>query len=762
MRNIIRNISFAAVGLLGVFGAACTMDTPFGETEKGTGILSLTTDIKGETVTRAGIDAEEMGALRKNAIVYIERKATGRHEVIRKYNGLETIPGQIALAKGQTYLAEGWTGDSVSASFSSKFYRGKTEEFRVEETSSVVLKMNIANVLVAFAPETFDMELTDLTMTVKHSRGELTFTEKGEGGSTLHSTGYFMMPSTDKSLSYVVTGKTADGIDITREGVIENVERAHQYLVRLKSSSAPQFGGGMIKIEIEDIPVIEEEVAIFGRPFIEGVEFDLAEQVVATPGTFSEKMVYVCGYGQIKTLTIGGEKAPEVIRNLSNQDIVNNSQEETAELEAIGIHYNHTSELDPASGKDLDKYTIYFSKEFLDALPENSEEYVIDIFVEASVRGENNAVIKKSNSAKLRIANTEDAIAVKDPVVSNPVPDKVSSPMAVLATSAALSGALVIEEDVEDYGICYREAGMSQWITVSAKTGAVATRAPKKDFTVTIKDLKPGTKYEYTVYADDFIGSDIKTIETEAMFEIPGSSFEEWSTYSAKTMLGNKNVTLPWSVGDKEASFWGSGNEGAATANMTLTNKSGDMKNSGSYSARLESKSAMGMLAAGNIFVGTYVKTDVTDGVLSLGREYNGSHPSGLSVWVNYRPGSGVSVKGGNESFVPDGFAGGKDHGQIYVALSTEPIEVRTKASNRKLFDVNDPAVLAYGQVTLTDNFGPDGELQKVEIPIEYNDRAKKQAPKYLIIVCSASKYGDYFSGSAGSVFYLDDFELVY
>ncbi|MDE6682918.1 MAG: PCMD domain-containing protein [Muribaculaceae bacterium] len=230
-----------------------------------------------------------------------------------------------------------------------------------------------------------------------------------------------------------------------------------------------------------------------------------------------------------------------------------------------------------------------------------------------------------------------------------------------------------------------------------------------------------------------------------------------------KDNVRSKNVTLPWGVGDKEASFWGSGNEGSATANLTLTDKSSDMKHSGSYSARLESKSAMGVIAAGNVFVGSYVKTDGTNGVLSLGRPYNGSHPSKLKVWVNYRPASGVSVKSGNEGYVPDNFMGGKDHGQIYVALTTEPVEIRTNPKNLKVFDsVNDPAVLAYGQMTWTDNFGPDGALEAVEIPIEYNDKANTQAPKYLVIVVSASKYGDYFSGAPGSVFYLDDFELIY
>lgn len=768
MKNILKYIGFAAVGCLAAVSVSCTMETPFGEVEKGMGALHLSTDIKGKTVTRAEIDVDEMKSLRERAIVYIERKNVNsdRHDVIRKYNGLETIPGDIALQRGHTYLAEGWTGDSVSASFDAKFYRGKTEEFQVEDQTTVVLKLNIANVLVSFAPETFELGLTDLTMTVGHSRGELTFSDSAEGGSTVHNTGYFMMPSTDNSLSYTVSGKTPDGEIISREGVIENVQRAHQYQVRLKGNANPEWGSALIKIEIEDIPVIEEEVEIFGRPVIQGVEFDMADQVVGTPGTFNEKIVYVCGYDALNSVMITGEKAPLSIRSLANHELTNNTQEEATAFEAIGIHIDHVRKPDASTGVMLDQYTLYFSKSFLDALQENDEEYVIDI----------NAIDRngKRTDATLRIANTEAAIEVMAP--AEPAPDKANQPMAITGTQATLTGYLY-DAEASDYGIMYREAGTAEWNKVSAKDSGssvrkklrsmtraqIATRAEKVPFTVTISGLKPGTTYEYKAYADDYEKGAVMSFSTESKFEIPNASFEEWNSYSAKTMLGTKNVVIPWSVGDKEASFWGSGNEGAATANMTLTDKSAEMKHSGSYAARLESNSAMGMIAAGNVFVGSYVKTDGTNGVLSLGRTYNGSHPAKLKVWANYRPASGVSVKSGNEGYVPENFSGGKDHGQIYVALTTEPVEIRTNPKNLKVFDaVNDPCVLAYGQMTWTDNFGPDGGLEAVEIPIEYNGRAKTQSPKYLVIVVSASKYGDYFSGAAGSVFYLDDFELIY
>ncbi len=770
MNKTFKYLGFAAAGLLAAVATSCSMETPFGDNEQGMGALHLTTDIKGNTVTRADIGVDEMKSLRERAIVYIERKNvnSNRHDVVRKYTGLETIPGDIALAKGNTYLAEGWTGDSVSASFDAKFYRGKTEEFRIEDQTTVMLKLNIANVLVSFAPETFDLGLSDLTMTVSHSRGELTFSESAEGGSTIYNTGYFMMPSTDTSLSYTLSAKTPEGEVISREGKIENVQRAHEYQVRLKGNAAPEYGAGLIKIEIEDIPVIEEEVEIFGRPIIQGVEFDLSSQVVGTPGDFNEKLVYVCGYNALSKLEITGDKAPAVIRNLANHDLTNNSQEEAAAFENIGIHIDHQSKPDAATGVMLDEYTLYFKKSFFDALPESDEEYVIEIHAVDRMR--------KHADASLRIANTDAAIEVIYPVEPAPAPNPATNPMAVTGSQATLT-AYLHDAEAQDFGIEYRETGSSNWTRVSAKDSGnaarkrlrsmtpmqIATRAGKTEFTVTLNGLTPGKSYEYRVYSDDFVSDAVLTFTTESVYVIPNASFENWSTYRASTLLGDKDVILPGAEGDKNRSFWGSGNEGAATANKVLTEKSADMVHSGSYSARLETKSAAGTIAAGNIFIGSYVETDGTNGVLSLGRAYNGSHPAKLKVWANYRPGSGVKVKSGNEGHVPSGFSGGTDQGQIYVALTTEPVEIRTNPKKLKVFDsVNDQTVLAYGEKTFTANFGPDGGLEAVEIPIIYNDRAKTMAPKYLVIVVSASKYGDYFSGAAGSVFYLDDFELIY
>lgn len=141
-------------------------------------------------------------------------------------------------------------------------------------------------------------------------------------------------------------------------------------------------------------------------------------------------------------------------------------------------------------------------------------------------------------------------------------------------------------------------------------------------------------------------------------------------------------------------------------------------------------------------------------------------------MWVRYEPGQGVSGKGANSSYIGEGKT---DQGQIYIALCGESGDsndtydgvsygrvVRTKADDQRLFDADADNVNAYGQVTFTEATRSTDASGMMEITIPFTDKKTAVVPKYLIIVASASKYGDYFSGGEGSTMWLDDVELVY
>lgn len=726
---------------------SCAMEAPFGE--GGEGSLSINTEINGETKqTRAenNLDnAEYVQSLRDKCVVFIENS----RGVMRKYKGLSTIPASIKLSSGQ-YVCNAWTGDSVAASFDSKFYRGQQPfEIIENESTSVSMKCNIANVVVSVdAASVAGTGLQNPKITFTSSRGSLEFDET----MFADNKGYFMIPSPQDTKNYTaenrtitinIEGTTEDGQAYSKESKIQNVERAHEYQIAL-SADKPSIdeGGALIQLIIKDIPIIDDTVEIFPAPIVKGYGFDIAEQLINTDRTFNDQKLYICEYKGTKSVQVGFS---ENFTDMTDGDLLNNTYVE--QLQSKGITVERQNSKDAESGVDVYEIYVTFPAAFLNALPSSPTQYTVAITATDS----RNLV----TAASLRIANSNDAIEKIDDAIADPAPDADTNPMAVLATKATLTGTLY-NADAARYGFKYRKAGESAWNEAVANGSAGAPRRTRANkgtaYSVTLSGLEAGTTYEYKAFADDFESTNIQTFTTESKYIIPNASMEEWSTY----LNGNKNIVFP-GLGS-EPTVWDSGNEGAALASETISDKSSDMKHSGSYSARLESKYVFNLkMAAGNVFLGDFVKIDGMDGVLSLGRPYNGSHPAKLRVWANYRPSS--DMKGtGVSNYLPDGI----DNGQIYVALTDEPIEIRTNKNNQKLFSTDDPHVLAYGQVTWTANFGPDGDLEQVEIPIEYFDRAYTTKATHLVVTCCASKFGDFYVGGKGSVLYLDDFELVY
>lgn len=740
MKKIIKRYTIsAAVLTAGLLLNSCKSEAPFAD--EGEGVLRLNVDVDSR-LTRA-VEGED--ELKANARIYISNEKG----VLNRFIGIQSIPADGIPLRYGSYVAEAMAGDSVSASFTKKYYKGASDFYigSSSPTTQVSVSCKIANVVASIDESTIDSGLmSDLKVVIGNSRGELTY-----ASDSIMNYGYFMMPSGDTSLKYTVSGKNSKGNSFIKEGVINNVQPAYNYRLTFEyNTSGGNEGGAFLTISIVEEKLYEEEVTIKGKPAYSWLDNDpaLDAQIIGLPGEFRDKTLRVYAYDGFRSLILKTED--EGIKSVlggSEFELKGITEIGKAGLESKGITF-----IEGSPTENQYKYFITFSESFLNSLPARDTEYVMSV-VAVDVNG-------KRGEQDVRIANTEEAIVYADPIIidiegfendlTNVSARSVSIPVSITA------------DNVEDPKLQYREVGESVWNSVAiTQTRAVNT-------VVKITGLKPTSEYEYRVVAGAEIDgkyefeSSVETFKTESQFIIPNASFEDWGTYSATTLLGKRDVIYPGLKRDShEDHFWDSGNEGAATANKVLTNKSTDMVHSGTYSARLASDAALGIIAAGNIFTGYYVKTDGTNGVLSVGHTYDGSHPLKLRVYANYRPGSGVTIKSGNEQYV-DIVQGGTDNGQIYVALTTGPVEIRTNPDNRKLFDKNGNEVVAYGEVTWKEAFGPDGELQMVEIPFEYTTVGKTAKPTHLVIVCSASKFGDYFCGSSSSVMYVDDFELVY
>ena len=253
-------------------------------------------------------------------------------------------------------------------------------------------------------------------------------------------------------------------------------------------------------------------------------------------------------------------------------------------------------------------------------------------------------------------------------------------------------------------------------------------------------------------------------------YRITGSS--DWKEVEAVLKWHGSKPTYVYESGG--TMFWDTGNHGSQKAGTDITTADGSVKHGGSYSAKLESKFAsmlgIGQFAAGNVFSGKYLATNmdgvVGNGVLGWGRPFE-SRPTALRGYVRYQSNT---VNYDNSCEFID--KGDPDIGSIFIVLGnwpgetyggeTWPVIVRTNyktPGSAQLFDVNSEYIIGYGEKDFTSSTEGEGMIE-FNIPVEY--RYTNRKPTAIIIVASSSKYGDYFSGGTGSTMWLDDFELVY
>lgn len=285
----------------------------------------------------------------------------------------------------------------------------------------------------------------------------------------------------------------------------------------------------------------------------------------------------------------------------------------------------------------------------------------------------------------------------------------------------------------------YRTAGSSNWRVCPASD--VLTDGT--DYTATIGDLLPSTKYVYRVSAGDQTTEEA-SFTTTAAVQLENSSFDEWNV--------DGKLYNPWPAGGSP--WWDTGNRGATTVGDSNSVFSEDTSTGKGKSALLQSKYIVIKFAAGNIFTGDYVKTDGTNGILNFGREFS-AFPSRLTFDYKYK--GAVINRTGSDDYAH--LKGTPDEWQVYIALTDwdKPLEIRTNPKNQSLFDENDPKVIAFGKAGSSAD-QTTWKTESINLEYRYTDRT----PKYIVVVCSSSRYGDFFTGGEGSTLQIDNFNLVY
>ncbi|MBD5240398.1 MAG: DUF4493 domain-containing protein [Bacteroidales bacterium] len=718
----------AAVILTALSGCSEEQSLPAGE-----GKIYVTARVNSDIVVVSRAEAEE--DLAASTQIWIS-SAQG---VVRKYNSMSELPPQgITLINGE-YTVQAWAGKVAYASFTDRWFEGsETVEIGAGDRKSIEVVCHIANVCasVNYDPEVAQ-RLSDAVMTIGTRGGSLDF----EGTDDTRR-GYYMMPEATTSLDWTLTA-TADGKQFTKTGTIENVEPAHEYRLNIVSNAEfDEIGGAWIQIEVDDTMIeSEDNIIIAAPPSIIGSGFDLSKPVTGEAGSIGLRNIFVSSSCELTDVEIHG--LPEI----DDFDFVRATDEVIAELAELGF----TSELtDHEQGAQIMKVT--FGEKFLNSLENREEPYVFEIFAQ-DING-------KQATANFTLKISEA------PIYTTPAdPEKDAT-----YNSVTFHGD-VSKDGIEAVGFEYRvKDSDDDWTYTSGQAQSRAAWAKGDTYFQTIEFPDANMReVEYRATCGSIenpteFKAEIMTIHTKPTPQLPNSDMEQWSN------SGTKNCVIP--APSANDAFWDCGNHGSITMGKNVTDKTTEKRHNGTYAAKLQSEfvglGSIGKLAAGNICVGKYLKTDGTDGVFGFGRafDFDGLRPTALRLWMHYTPvavthtGSGATLSKGD-----------MDMGHIFVALFDEtdpdtadgvaPFIVRTKAKNAKYFDKNASWIMAYGERILTEAT-PGNDMVELTIPIEYKAGAESRIPRYITIVCTASKEGDYYTGGSGSTLYVDDFQLLY
>lgn len=713
----------------------------------GEGTLRLRAQVNDEVqiISRAGAPEGETSPeeeLKKNCRVRIYKG----EKLIYKHAGWDATlqePG-LSLSSG-AYRVRIISGDSVDASFDKKYYEGN-ESFEIRQAQTTPVEV-VCNVMNTLAKVVFDaslepyLEKGEVSVAVDVDGGSLTYPYQKEAAEA--KTGYYSLPQGKEYLICTFTGVAKNGRKFTQTNRIESAKKSTLYTLTYKISDletpAPPTdeGGAFIDLKVDETPLAkkEEEILIYQRPQFRAV--NQSEEVDMKQPWFLELNSQIQPEVKIYTSTPLAEASvtSEVFTKLGLASAELNLMDEAtrAALLEKGITVTSQEKL----------LTMNWGNSLNELLQEEGKHYISYKATDTAVEGNTAA---RTNTIDWTISVSNANIRA----VNIPYPYQIWADRVTLY--AEVINGRTLDPNAQ-LSFRYRKKEDSNWIdNIQAKLG----ENKKTIISDEIKGLTPGTTYEYQVLEGDKVSNQTCEFTTEAALQLPNSGFENWS--GATPMLIH---------GSGEEMFWDSGNHGSSSfslAAVDLTTKASDFKVEGNYSAKLESKKVVVKFAAGNLFVGSYLKTDGTDGILGWGRPWK-SRPLALRGYVRYMPKACE-----NEKF-PDGM----DRGIIYVAIGdwtgaeydkNWPIVIQTKKPDTELFNpekgsYTGDGIIAYGEKILQGEVkGADGGMIEFTIPLDY--RSYERMPKSIIVVASASQYGDYFIGGIGSTMWLDDLELIY
>lgn len=711
---------------------ACNKEAEFAEAE-GSLKLSIGVSDKVNVVSRS-FSEEEQTILEQDCKVRIYSGET----LVQKYQGIDKVPEQIQLVSGD-YSVRVTAGDSVAASFEQRFFEGK-KDFSIEKgaVSTVEVNCGIANTVVAIVWDESLKEMfqEDYQVTVTSSTGELVYSS-----ANADAKGYFSLPENNRKLTCKFRAMTLGGKTYESSSELSDLSPATLYNLTYsyKETEVGPTGGAALNIKVEEVPLGDTyTITLKQRPVIvckdvDGQSYDLEQPMYLELNTQADYSIQVSTSSALTNLVFRNERFTEWGGSANQLDILTLNEQDMETWKNVGISVS-----DKKQTSNGDVWTVCFAKDLIAKM--TAEEGSVETTIEA---------VDAEGKSRVTVWNI---------VASNATVKTSETKPYEVWTSKATLHAEILREMLFTPKFRYRVKGEQEWTTVDADLSA-------NSFGKEITGLTPGTTYEYQAMDGDQASSVTCEFTTETEFQPENAGFE-YTSGSVPTYI----------YGEGQSMWWDTGNHGSATlgalGGKDVTTSDASVKHSGNQSLLLSSQfvglGSIGKFAAGNLFAGKYLKTDGTDGVLGWGRPCT-SRPKALKLWVRYEPGT---VDNGGSHIA----SGVTDQGIIYVAVGdwagqaaegeTWPFVVKTK--DQTLFTTekgtySGDGTIAYGEEIFTEAYKEGTNLKELTIELDYNNYGGDQRkPTSIIIVASASRYGDYFEGSGASKMWLDDMELIY
>lgn len=630
----------------------------------------------------------------------------GEEKLIRKYQPATEAPGDLYLVGGQ-YRIKVEAGDQSEATFTNKSYYGELDVDIIPKDvviDEVVCKITNVGVQVVYDQTIKDkMDLgfkTFVCASDSFSKGDaesssvptLTYTEDG--------TGYFLLPEGVSNLSWGFYGSSTQLGEVSKTGVITAPKKGTLHTLKFKYSKTPDGYLG-ITVQVEENGEIHDDPFIFSpQPSIKGDGVDINSVIGynAAPIAFSVSSVQT-----LKGISIqAGEQNYTVMENGSV----------TPDAAANGITY---------TPQDGNNGTLTLGDAFFAKFQGGIHDIVFTMTDETDTEGKGTAHIAVTGLTDLKKfdlwRNTADfQVIMTDPSITN----------VKVRYRERLTG----------------ETEFGEWKSTSAVAG--------KDFTYTAQatDFAAGRDYEYQLLLNDAEQGEARSITTDAGVQIPNGDFETWTYFNntyfpcIESEIGNST-----GVGTAYVGFWGSGNPGAKSGGMIITSPTNDVRpgSKGTQAALLETKSFLGQIAAGNIFVGAFGGVhNIKYGDVYMGRPFTfNARPKAIKFWYK-------------------GTVGSNDKARLFICMgkwsSYHKVDTYDQSTFFNPSDESLPEGPIYGYGDWTQDTSVN-EWTEITLPITYRS---DEMPNYLMITASASYRGDYMEGSTDSKMYLDDIEFVY